>query len=84
MYGNALSFNFVKSILFINMMKSISEYDRGLKLPVYHEVDLVHANLDKYKLEWKITGCTLMSDRWTDRKGPLLIFLLIVLEELFL
>ncbi|XP_061352114.1 uncharacterized protein LOC133297067 [Gastrolobium bilobum] len=77
-YGNALPFNLVKSPVFINMVKSISEYGRGLKPPTYHEVrvsylkkevDLVHTSLDKYKLEWKKTGCTLMSDGWTDGKG---------------
>ncbi|XP_061363140.1 uncharacterized protein LOC133306777 [Gastrolobium bilobum] len=77
-YGNALPFNLVKSPLFINMVKSISEYGRGLKPPTYHEVrvsylkkevDFVHTSLDKYKLEWKKTGCTLMSDGWTDGKG---------------
>ncbi|XP_061351356.1 uncharacterized protein LOC133296400 [Gastrolobium bilobum] len=77
-YGNALPFNLVKSPLFINMVKSISEYGRGLKPSTYHEVrvsylkkevDLVHTSLDKYKLEWKKIGCTLMSDGWTDRNG---------------
>ncbi|WOL06775.1 hypothetical protein Cni_G15509 [Canna indica] len=77
-YGNALPFNLVRNPYFINMVKSISEYGRGLKPPTYHEVrvsylkkevDIVHANLEKYKLEWKKTGCTLMSDGWTDGKA---------------
>ncbi|KAJ9541484.1 hypothetical protein OSB04_027990 [Centaurea solstitialis] len=50
---------------------------RGLDPPSYHEmkvtclkkeVDYTKALLDKYKQEWKKTGCTLMSDGWTDRK----------------
>ena len=33
------------------------------------EVDSVNESLEKYKSEWKRTGCTLMSDGWTDRKS---------------
>ena len=37
LYGHILTFNLVKSPLFGQMMKSIWEYGRGLKLPSYHE-----------------------------------------------
>ena len=37
LYGHALTFNLVKSPLFAQMMKSVGEYGRGLKLPSYHE-----------------------------------------------
>ncbi|XP_031280219.1 uncharacterized protein LOC116138665 [Pistacia vera] len=78
LYGNVLPFNLVKSPLFVDMLKLVGDYGRGLKPPTYHEarvsylkreVDLVEEKLGKYKNEWKKNGCTLMSDRWTDGKG---------------
>lgn len=60
------------------MMEMVGDYGRGLKLSSYHEtrviyfkkeVDNVNSMLDKYKKEWKRTGCTLMPDGWTDRKS---------------
>ncbi|XP_028755565.1 uncharacterized protein LOC114714940 [Neltuma alba] len=77
-YGNALSFNLVRSPLFIQMLKSVGEYGRGLKPPSYHEVrvshlkkavDKIQESLAKYKKEWEKWGCTLMCDGWTDGKG---------------
>ncbi|XP_050263870.1 uncharacterized protein LOC126708093 [Quercus robur] len=59
------------------MMDSVANYGKGLKLPTYHEtrltflkkeVENMHFTLDKYKNEWKKTGCTLMSDGWTDNR----------------
>jgi len=44
------------------MLKSVAEYDKGLKHPTYHEVrvsylkkavDNIQANLEKYKVEWE-------------------------------
>ncbi|XP_028803194.1 uncharacterized protein LOC114758322 [Neltuma alba] len=77
-YSNALPFNLVRSPLFIQMLKSVGEYGRGLKPPSYHEVrvshlkkavDKIQESLVKYKREWEKWGCTLMCDGWTDRKG---------------
>lgn len=77
-YGNALPFNLVRSSLFVQMLKSIGEYGRGLKQPTYHEVrvsylkkavDNIQASLEKYKVEWEKWGCTLICDGWTDGKG---------------
>ncbi|XP_030959124.1 uncharacterized protein LOC115981079 [Quercus lobata] len=59
------------------MMDSVANYGKGLKLPTYHEtrvtflkkeVENMHFTLDKYKNEWKKTGCTLMLDGWTDNR----------------
>ncbi|RDX85556.1 hypothetical protein CR513_33239, partial [Mucuna pruriens] len=61
-YGNALSFNLVRSPLFVQMLKVVGEYAKGLKPPTYHEVrisflkkmiDNIHKSLDKYKGEWE-------------------------------
>ncbi|KAL6584924.1 hypothetical protein OROMI_004213 [Orobanche minor] len=78
LYKNALSFNLVKCPLWKEMLEKVGEYGRGLKGPSYHEarvtylkkeIEHVHGDLDKYKKEWKKTGCTLMSDGWTDGKS---------------
>lgn len=37
-YGNALPFNFVRSHVFIQILKVFGEYGKGLKPPSYHEV----------------------------------------------
>ncbi|KAI3520133.1 hypothetical protein L1887_09357 [Cichorium endivia] len=60
------------------MIQMIGEFGRGLNPPSYHEirhpllkkeVDYTRALLEDYKTEWKKTGCTLMSDGWSDRKN---------------
>jgi len=57
-YGNALPFNLVRSPLFIQMLKAVGDYGKGLKPPSYHEVrvsymkkavDKVQECLEKYK-----------------------------------
>jgi len=67
-------------------MKSVGDYGKGLKLPSYHEarvtflkneVENVNKNLEMYRNEWKRTGCTLMSDGWTDGKSRSLINFLV-------
>ncbi|RDX92334.1 hypothetical protein CR513_25546, partial [Mucuna pruriens] len=77
-YGNALPFNLVRSPLFVQMLKVVGEYGKGLKPPTYHEVrvsflkkavDNIHKSLEKYKSEWEKWGYTLMCDGWTDGKG---------------
>ena len=56
----------------------IGDFRRGLDPPSYYEmrvtclkkeVDYTKVLLKDYKKEWKKTGCTLMSDGWSDRKN---------------
>ncbi|GJX03104.1 zf-BED domain-containing protein [Tanacetum coccineum] len=77
-YTSALSFNCVKNPEFKKMIQMVGDYGRGLDPPSYHEmrvtylqkeVDYTKALLEDYKNEWKKTGCTLMSDGWSDRKN---------------
>ncbi|GKA96869.1 mutator type transposase [Tanacetum coccineum] len=77
-YTSALSFNSVKNPEFGKMVQMIGGYGRGLDTPSYHEmrvtflkkeVDYTKSLLEEYKNEWKKTGCTLMSDGWSDRKN---------------
>ncbi|GKC05162.1 zf-BED domain-containing protein [Tanacetum coccineum] len=63
---------------FKKMIQMVGDFGRGLDPPSYHEmrvtylkkeVDYTKALLEDYKKEWKKTGCTLMSDGWSDRKN---------------
>jgi len=85
-YDNALPFNLVKSSSFVQMSKSVAEYEKGLNPPTYHEVrvsylkntiDNMQVSLEKYKVEWEKCGFTLMSNGWTDGKGRSLINFLV-------
>jgi hypothetical protein len=78
-YSSGLSFNAMKNPLFGKAIDSVANYGRGFKPPSYHEVRvtflkkevdrIVDEDLVKYKKEWAETGCTLMSDGWTDGKS---------------
>jgi len=55
----------------------VAKHESGFKPPSYHdirqkylkqEVDQTMTLLEEYKLEWKKTGCSIMSDGWTDKK----------------
>ncbi|XP_044955032.1 uncharacterized protein LOC123405398 [Hordeum vulgare subsp. vulgare] len=59
------------------MVQMIGKYGKNLKPPSYHEIRVKYLNLEvertmnlvaEFKEEWKKTGCTIMSDGWTDRK----------------
>ena len=59
------------------MTKMIEIYSKGFKHPSYHKVRVKFLKLEvkrtmnllsEYKEEWKKTGCTIMSDGWTDKK----------------
>uniref|UniRef100_A0A803LJF0 DUF659 domain-containing protein n=1 Tax=Chenopodium quinoa TaxID=63459 RepID=A0A803LJF0_CHEQI len=59
------------------MVEKIAKYGIGLKPPSYHEIRVrflskevknVVTMLEEFKEEWKKTGCTIMSDGWSDRK----------------
>jgi len=57
-------------------MKPPSYYDireKYLKQEVDHTINL----LEEYKLEWKKTGCSIMSDGWTDKKRRFICNLLV-------
>jgi hypothetical protein len=60
----------------------VAKHEPGFKSPSYHdirekylkeEVDQTMKLLEEYKLEWKKkkTGCSIMSDGWTDKKRTL-------------
>ena len=76
-YTSAIPFNCVKNPEFVKTLELVAQHGPGFKPPSYHdirekylkqEVDKTMHLLDDYKLEWKKTGCSIMSDGWTDRK----------------
>lgn len=61
----------MRSPLFIDILKLLGDYGKGLKPPTYHEaqvsylkkeVDLVGNKLEKLKNKWKRNSCILMLD----------------------
>ncbi|BAT78621.1 hypothetical protein VIGAN_02132200, partial [Vigna angularis var. angularis] len=76
-YTSVIPFNVIRNPAFAKMCEMIGKYGVGYKPPSYHDirekllkqaVKKTDANLEEYKEEWKKTGCTIMSDGWTDRK----------------
>jgi len=76
-YTSAIPFNVIRNPAFIKMCDMIARYGVGYKPPSYHDirekllkqaVEKTDVVLEEYKKEWKRTGCTIMSDGWTDKK----------------
>nr|XP_007147219.1 hypothetical protein PHAVU_006G105700g [Phaseolus vulgaris]ESW19213.1 hypothetical protein PHAVU_006G105700g [Phaseolus vulgaris] len=76
-YNNAIPFNVANSEEFKRMVELIGRHGPGLKSPSYHEIRVKYLKqeventkhiVEEHKLVWKKTGCTIMTDGWTDRK----------------
>ncbi|VFQ83330.1 unnamed protein product [Cuscuta campestris] len=85
-FENGIPFNAANSRSFEIMIESIGQYGPGLKPPSSYElrVPLLKKAKEetkklqkKHEIAWKETGCTLMSDGWSDRKGRHLINFLV-------
>ena len=59
------------------MIELVGKFGCGLKPSSYHEIRVKYLKkgvirtmelLEEYKVEWKKTGCSIMSDGWTDKK----------------
>ncbi|KAI3988058.1 hypothetical protein MKX01_011847 [Papaver californicum] len=86
LYANVVPFNVVNNNYFKRMLNVVGELGKGLKPPSMHEVrvtnlqkkvEYVQGTLAEFKQEWKKTGCTLMSDGWTDKKHTSIINFLV-------
>ena len=76
-YTSAISFNCVNNPIFPLIVKKIGDYGKGLVPPSYHEIretffkkevrEILNL-LEEFKEQWKKTGCTIMSDGWSDKK----------------
>ncbi|XP_026385177.1 uncharacterized protein LOC113280814 [Papaver somniferum] len=74
---NNIAFNVIQTTGFIEMIKAVSEYGIGYSLPSYSTLRTklvvnTKADVERYvnevKESWSLTGCTIMSDIWTDMK----------------
>ena len=59
------------------MLQLVSNHGKGFNPPSYHEIRVKYLKkqvaapkeaLEKHKSSWKTTGCTIMTDGWTDRR----------------
>ncbi|WOH04149.1 hypothetical protein DCAR_0623557 [Daucus carota subsp. sativus] len=85
-YECGIPFNAANSRSYEIMVESIGQFGPGLKPPSYHELRvplLEKAKKETDKLRerhekaWRQYGCTLMSDRWSDKRGRHLINFLV-------
>ena len=78
-YISAIPFNCVKNSKFVKVLELVAKHGPSFKSSSYHdirkkclnqEVDHTMNLLEKYKLGWKKkkTGCSIMSNRWIDKK----------------
>eukprot|EP00253_Pinus_taeda_P012588 PITA_12588 len=81
-YHNSLSFNYAKSYFYQAMVDAIASVGPGYKAPSYNalrgedldeELECVKEQLESIKSSWKFTGCTIMSDGWTNQRGRTII-----------
>jgi len=81
-YHNSLSFNYAKSYFYQPMVDAIAAAGSGYKAPSYNalrgkeldeELECVKEQLETIKKSWKFTGCTILSDGWTDQRGRTII-----------
>jgi hypothetical protein len=72
----SIPFNAANSPYFQPAVDGLCSIGAGYKVPTMHAlrgnllnkwVDDVKKQIDEYRSHWKITGCTLMADGWTDR-----------------
>ncbi|KAL9674047.1 hypothetical protein QQ045_030313 [Rhodiola kirilowii] len=89
-YENGIPFNVANSRSYEVMVESIGQFGPGLKPPSFHK--LLVSLLEKAKSEtgklreaheksWKLYGCTLMCDGWTDKRTRHLINFLVNSQE---
>ncbi|KAL5161820.1 hypothetical protein HKD37_07G019042 [Glycine soja] len=76
-YTSAIPFNVIKNPAFAKFCDMVGRYGVGYKPPSYHDirekllkraVAKTDVMLQEFRDEWKKTGCSIMSDGWTDKK----------------
>jgi hypothetical protein len=77
-----IPFNFARNPFYVSMFEAIAIVGPGYKPPTYEElrghilqnekVDCTK-RLQELRDSWEFTGCTMMSDGWTDGKGRTLL-----------
>ena len=77
-YEASIPHNTVNLPSFAHMLKAIGSFGKGLRGPSAYEMSVpflkkrkqkVLATFKNHQESWQQTGCTVMTDAWTDRKG---------------
>jgi len=81
-----IPFNFARNPFYVSMFEAVSIVGPGYKPPTYEELrgpilqdekDDCTQRLQELRDSWEYTGCTVMSDGWTDGKGRTLLNFLV-------
>ncbi|XP_031106340.1 uncharacterized protein LOC116010991 [Ipomoea triloba] len=76
-YEAAIPFHSFEKDSFKLLVEAIGQYGPGAQVPnkyemsetcLKKEVDRVRESLKVHEAEWKLNGCSIMTDAWTDRK----------------
>ena len=85
-YDADIPFNAAKSVYYQPMLDAIAACGLGFKGPGYedirgpllkNEVERVQEYLLEFKESWSKTGCTIMSDGWTDQRSRTILNFLV-------
>lgn len=77
-YEASIPFNAVTLDSFAYMLEAIGQFGRGLRGPSPYEMSgpflqkrkqKVIEGFKNHKESWELTGCTVMTDAWTDKRG---------------
>jgi hypothetical protein len=85
-YDADIPFNAARSVYYQPMLDAVASCGSGVKGPTYedirgnllkNEVERVKEYLTEFKESWSKTGCTIMSDGWTDQRSRTILNFLI-------
>jgi hypothetical protein len=86
LYANAIPFNVVRTDEFREMFDEVIMHGKGFEPPSYHEVRVKYLKeevkttkdaMEEHRAEWEKTGCTIMTDGWTDKKRRMILNFLV-------
>jgi hypothetical protein len=89
-YDADIPFNAARSVYYQTMLDAIASCGPGFKGPGYedirgnllkNEVERVNEYLIEFKESWSKTGCTIMSDRWTDQRSRTILNFLVAFPK---
>ncbi|XP_057415982.1 uncharacterized protein LOC130710659 [Lotus japonicus] len=82
LYDIGAPFDAVNSIYFQQMVEAIASGGSGVQCPSHHElrgwilknsVEEVKNDIDRCKMTWGRTGCSILADQWTTETGRILM-----------
>ncbi|XLS45017.1 hypothetical protein HN51_001882 [Arachis hypogaea] len=67
-YNNAIPFNVARSEEYHSMLEKPPSYDELRGKLLKKKVESTKLTVEEHKAEWKKSGCTIMTDGWTDKR----------------